>query len=116
MAGALTGGFLNLWRHGRKMVMPGAVTATLFCSALQIGYNELVLARLRMLAQPRTVHVGVLSKRRQEPSTPFLETVVKNLGFDRMSDEQYLAVMRKTRDDHLRRISELEEQIERERQ
>lgn len=43
----------------------------------------------------------------------FLEGIISSIGFNRMDQGQYLEALKKTRDGHLRKIKELEAEIER---
>lgn len=49
-----------------------------------------------------------------EPKLPWPERVLQAVGFQRISDEQYIAKMVTQRDVHLTRIRELELEIEEE--
>jgi hypothetical protein len=47
-----------------------------------------------------------------EPGEPVLGRMLTKLGIQQISDEEYLAKLKKTRDTHLKRIEQLERQLE----
>lgn len=49
------------------------------------------------------------------PKRPLLDRMINAIGLNRLSDEEYLAQMREERAVYLRRIAELETQLEEEK-
>ncbi|KAF8912109.1 hypothetical protein CPB84DRAFT_1957752 [Gymnopilus junonius] len=122
LSGAITGGLLRGLQASRRAVLPGMVTTGVVCTLLQYGFNELTVLRLRYISklkeENRTAVVMPHSRPRDasqvstESSTPVLKTLLSFLGVRPMSDEEYLAKMKRTRDAYLKRIAELELQVE----
>ncbi|KAF8163622.1 hypothetical protein B0H34DRAFT_330712 [Crassisporium funariophilum] len=101
IAGAVTGGLLRGLKSGRRAVLSGILTAGAVCTLLQYGCNEISLARLRYIS------------RLQEGNRP--AQLLKTVGLLPVSDEEYLNKMERTREVYLKRIAELERQVEEEK-
>ncbi|TFL07542.1 hypothetical protein BDV98DRAFT_599831 [Pterulicium gracile] len=112
VSGMVAGGLLNAWRHGRSSILSGALTAGVFCTALQFAFNKAMVARLRMISD-RANGGAVAIPDAPKHSPFFLEGIISSIGFNRMDQGQYLEALKKTRDGHLRKIKELEAEIER---
>ena len=120
---------------GVKGIMPGAVTASLLCTFLQVAYNELGIMRLKFISDqlkktqaqqddagktlaPATKLPETATSTPEAsivvvpppPSQPMSERIFAWLGFQRVSDEDYLERLKAERDGHLRRIAELEKE------
>ncbi|KDR73651.1 hypothetical protein GALMADRAFT_251427 [Galerina marginata CBS 339.88] len=128
LSGAITGGMLRGIRSGRRAILPGMVMTGVACSFLQYGYNELSIMRLRYIAklnEEDRAAVTVPSSKprtaipdRSEPSTTSPSAVqlfLSMIGVRPLSDEEYLAKMKRTRNAYLKRIAELELQKEEEK-
>ncbi|KAF8969645.1 hypothetical protein BDZ97DRAFT_2072267 [Flammula alnicola] len=126
VSGAVTGGLLRGIRSGRRAALPGMLTGAVACTLLQYGYNQLNLLRLRYISKVKgedrtTGDVPVLrtgsdgTTQAGERPVSFLEAVLKTIGMKPISDEEYLAKLKKTREVYLTRIAELEGQAEEER-
>lgn len=158
ISGALTGGILNAWKRespsdaaiiphilqssclnilagGRPGILPGASTAAIVCTVLQLVYNELGVARVKYVsrmmqnASPQpSKQVGtdstpalaalvpaVVSSDSETPKRPMSERILTALGFHKISDDDYIAMMKRKRDGYLRRIAELEKERDSER-
>ncbi|KAI0691039.1 hypothetical protein BC835DRAFT_1279928, partial [Cytidiella melzeri] len=133
ISGALTGGLLYSFRRGSKGIIPGATTAGLVCTLLQLIYNESTVLRVKYVSQklaetrpspvytPGPAHtssptatVADVSNHR-EPPKAFSERFFDFLGMPKMSDEEFLEKLRVKRDSYMRRIVELEAEREKER-
>ena len=131
MAGNVSGLTFMLTEHiaqlqpgGPPGIIPGATTAGLLCSVLQLGYNELRVWRVRYVTRqtvetspntkpqrvaPSDAATGAEETPTAESRTPFHERFVLPLfGVKRVSTEEALARLIKQRDETLRRIAELE--------
>jgi hypothetical protein len=104
---------------GSAGIVPGLRTGAVFCTALQWGFNELWVARVKYTA--RRLHAaGTLQSPPQtkvpepltEPPRSMAERVLSGLGFHKISDEVYLARLKKTREKYLERIRQLEREAE----
>ncbi|KAK2466706.1 hypothetical protein APHAL10511_000964 [Amanita phalloides] len=120
LSGAAAGGILRGWKSGPAAVLPGAATAATICVLLQYAFNEAGIARLRYAsrhyaspAEP-PLHHG-LDYERSEPSPTLAQRMLNVIGVRKMADDEYLNQMKKTRDHHLRRMAQLEMQLEAER-
>jgi hypothetical protein len=98
------------------------VTGALFCAALQLGYNQLLVSRVKFAAQqidgPSIRVTSPSTGEHEQPTEPAksaTERTLTALGFQ-ISDETYLARLKATRDKYLERIKQLEKKIEEERQ
>jgi len=108
MSGAVTGGLLRGLRSGAKAILPGSMTAGVICMFLQWTYNELDIVRIKMLAKPASTATAIP----QENSRPGLvSTLLTGMGLQQLSREEYLEKLKATREEHLRRIEELERQL-----
>jgi len=124
VAGAVTGGLLRGLKTGRHAIVSGAITASAACILLQYACNELRIARLRyistlqeenksLITQPSlTPHNG---KQVYEPSGSVFQQILKAAGLIPVSDEEYLAKLKRTREVYLKRMVELEQQVEEEK-
>ncbi|EKM55194.1 uncharacterized protein PHACADRAFT_195221 [Phanerochaete carnosa HHB-10118-sp] len=114
LSGALTGGVLNAWKRGPAGIVPGVVTASLLCSLLQLGYNELGVMRIKYVSRKlEEAHKPPASATEivtlpPEPSKPTLQRVFEWMGMPKISDEEYLKKLYAKRADVLRRIAEIE--------
>ncbi|OBZ69244.1 hypothetical protein A0H81_10779 [Grifola frondosa] len=127
ISGALTGGVLNAWKRGRAGIVPGATTAGLLCTILQLAYNELGIMRVKyvtkVMQKPEqslddfSPHssVGHPISSSTPPKKPLGERILTSLGFKQISDEEYLQMIKRKRDGLLRKIAELETEVEVER-
>lgn len=104
---------------GPAGVVPGAVTATIICSLLQLGYNELGVMRVRYVsrklqeAQGEQAPPPVLAPTQAvtlppQPAKPMMQRIMEFMGMPEVSDEEYLRKLRHKREDILRRIAEIE--------
>lgn len=87
-----------------------------------MAYNELGVARLRYISRlneesslPTSTPAPashVSSPISQKTAKSFSEKILTTLGLQPVSDEEYLAKMKKTREMYVKRIVELEAQLE----
>ncbi|KAF8634088.1 hypothetical protein AX15_001090 [Amanita polypyramis BW_CC] len=126
LSGAAAGGILRGWKSGPAAALPGSMAAATVCLVLQYAFNEAGIARLKYVSryqasvsQSLPTEPSSLSSDQNisltEPSPSLMERVVHAIGVRRMTDEEYLQRMKKTREHHLQRIAELEKQLEAER-
>jgi hypothetical protein len=92
----------------------GSVVGTLG----QVLYNEIGVQRIKFISrrysipsQPPTPTVSGLAKPPM-PKQPLFDRMIRAIGINKLSDEEYLAQMREERAAYLRRIAKLEEQLE----
>ncbi|KAH8106794.1 hypothetical protein BXZ70DRAFT_915116 [Cristinia sonorae] len=132
LSGALTGGVLNAWKRGRAGIVPGAITASLVCTFLQLAVNELGITRLKFIQEqlqksqaegdqvvqslptaqqsqsPIAVPQNTIQIAPAAPAMPTSERIFGWFGFQKVSDEDYLRRLKAERETHLKRIAELE--------
>ncbi|KAF8809024.1 hypothetical protein BYT27DRAFT_7254907 [Phlegmacium glaucopus] len=119
LAGAVT-----VLQAGRHAIVSGAITASAVCTLLQYACNELGIARLRYIStlqeenklQPSPkAHNGRHGKQVYEPSGSVFQQLLKAVGLIPVSDEEYLVKLKRTREVYLKRMVELEQQVEEEK-
>ncbi|KAF9053019.1 hypothetical protein BJ165DRAFT_831703 [Panaeolus papilionaceus] len=111
LSGAVTGGLLRGIKSGPRSIPSGSITTGLICTLLQYGYNELATSRLRYISKLREEKAtSTDSKVTPVQSLTVSQQLLRLIGVALLSDEEYLAKMRKTRDSYLKRIEELEQQ------
>ncbi|KAG1770353.1 hypothetical protein EV702DRAFT_978070, partial [Suillus placidus] len=121
ISGALAGSILNTWKRGRSGTVPGLATGAVMCGLFQWAFNEFDILRITHVsrvvhAQPLPVTPAApvpthsLPVAAPEPPRSLTDRIFAVFGH-RMSDEEYLNRVKTQRDNHLRRI----EQLERER-
>lgn len=119
LSGGFTGGVWNTWRRGPHGALTGMVFGSVFCAVGQLLYNELGVQRVKFVSRTSLV----ASLRRPLPSAPAItelpvskeplfDRMIHAIGFKKVSDEQYLAQMKKERATHLQRITELEAKLQ----
>lgn len=108
LSGALTGGILRGWKSGTRAFLPGALTIGALCTLLQLAYNEVGITRLRYISGLKD---SASARPSAPPSKPLTERFLSLLGVKQVTDEQHIAKLKATRDGHLKRIAELEQQL-----
>lgn len=95
------------------------VFGTVFCTLGQALYNEMGVQRLKFISrryfiptQPPTSSTISELAEPSVPTKPLLDRMIHGIGINRLSDEEYLAQMREKRAACLRRIEQLEAQLE----
>ncbi|KAM5534055.1 hypothetical protein V8D89_012236 [Ganoderma adspersum] len=114
VSGALTGGIVNAWRNGVSGIWAGARTAGIICTVLQFGLNELTVMRVKFVSRkmqeshsaPEIASLPL--DKLEEPRTSIVDRLMAVIGFTKLTDEEYLKVLKKQRDEALARISILE--------
>jgi hypothetical protein len=142
VAGAVTGGLLRgvksvhyltsffyavanrTLQAGRHAVVSGAITASAVCILLQYACNELGIVRLRYISTLQEENKLLImqpsfkpqnGKQVYEPSGSVFQQILKAVGLIPVSDEEYLAKLKRTREVYLKRMAELEQQAEEEK-
>ncbi|KAH9857143.1 hypothetical protein C2E23DRAFT_720985 [Lenzites betulinus] len=110
-SGALTGAIINKWRNGR--VLAGARTAGLLCALLQLGHNEIGVARIKYVTRkiqepPAPKPLPAPLERPDEVRLSVFDRLLSIVGFRKLSEEEYLKTLKKQRDEALARIAVLE--------
>ncbi|PSR83092.1 hypothetical protein PHLCEN_2v5896 [Hermanssonia centrifuga] len=108
VSGAITGGVLYTLKRGRRGIIPGAVTASVACSVLQLAYNELGVMRVKYVSQRLEAENMPAPL---EPKTPLSQHVLKLFGMHQLSDEDYLEKLKHRREIALRQIAEIEKEL-----
>ncbi|KAJ7582971.1 hypothetical protein C8J56DRAFT_956202 [Mycena floridula] len=108
ISGAATGGMLRGLMGGRRVILSAAITAGVACVGLQRAYNELAVLRIKRIGKELEPSQPV------QHSPPFYQRLLYLVGLVPISDEEYLAKMRRKRDSILARIKVLEEEAEEE--
>ncbi|KAF5386664.1 hypothetical protein D9615_001564 [Tricholomella constricta] len=111
ISGALAGGALRGWKSGPRAILPGALTIGALCTLLQLAYNEAGIMRLRYVSG-LNVSTPVTPP---PPSKSLSERFLTMFGVQQVTDEQYVEKLKATREAHLKRIAELEQQLAREK-
>jgi hypothetical protein len=100
---------------------PGITTGALVCVGLQYAFNELSMARVRYVSAwqaPSTPASSApqtspsVAPSNKEPPKSFWERTSAFVGLSKVSDEEYLTNLKRTRDRHLKRIEKLEQQLD----
>ena len=116
-----------LLQAGRLTIVSGAVTASTVCIMLQYACNELGIAKLRYVSrlqeENRLLKTQSSSNQLQngssnqayEPSSSVFQRLLKVIGLAPVSDEEYLLKLKRSREVYLKRMVELEKQVEEER-
>ena len=140
LSGSITGSLLRgircacfyiiRWRHneleslclaGRTAIVPGLLMGTAVAATLQYTYNEINLSRLRFISklnqESRTAVSKPVIRPQNTPSNPeltenWMDVFLKAIGMTPITDEEYVVKMKKTREVYLKRIHELEMQLE----
>ncbi|KAH0583535.1 hypothetical protein H2248_009162 [Termitomyces sp. 'cryptogamus'] len=112
LSGAIAGGVLRGWKSGPRAILPGMLTIGAVCTLLQLAYNEATVSRLRYISglkvkAPANEAPAAPAPRSKTASERFLTLI----GVHQVTEEEYLEKMKATRDRHLRRIAELEQQL-----
>jgi len=122
VSGGITGGLLRGLVSGRRAVVSGILTAGVFCTLVQFGYNELSIARLRYISRLQdenrsAVEISTLIPQRavQDLSGSFFQVVMNMVGMSPVSDDEYLARLKRKREMYLKRIATLEREMEEEK-
>ena len=104
---------------GVSAILPGAMVVGTASTILQYGYNELSIMRLRyVLNLQRNTDAkgyGGRTTALNEVKEPAFRSLMKFFGVAPISDEDYLAKLRRSREVYLQQIAELEKRIEEER-
>lgn len=98
------------------------LTAGAFCTLIQFGYNELSIARLRYISRLQDenrsavdISTPIPQRAVQELSGSFFQVAMKMVGMAPVSDDEYLAKLKRKREMYLKRIATLEQQVEEEK-
>jgi len=116
LSGIITGAALRGIQTGPRAVLPGAMIVGAAATVLQYGYNELSIMRLRYISSLRRSEENrktTGTALNQITDSPF-QSLLKLFGVVPISDEEYLAKLKRSREIYLKRIGELENQIEEE--
>ncbi|PBL02383.1 hypothetical protein ARMGADRAFT_1158927 [Armillaria gallica] len=113
ISGAITGGVLRGITTGRSAIVSGGITASIASTLVQLGYNELLVTRLKYVSQQSTQSAD--PEPRQNRWAERRATVMSWFGLSKYSDEEFLESMKAQRSQYLARIGELERQLEKER-
>jgi len=120
VAGAVTGGMLRGLKS-RRAIVPGAITASVACVLLQYACNEIGIARLRYIVKFQEENKIQPSFKTQngkqlyEPSGSVFQQLLQAVGLIPLSDEEYLAKLKRTREVYMKRVVELEQKVEEEK-
>ncbi|RXW22070.1 hypothetical protein EST38_g3781 [Candolleomyces aberdarensis] len=88
---------------GRSAALPGAAMASVACVALQYGWNQATMRRLRHLAKlPEDENTA------ESGQPTFRQRMMGIFGVSQISEEEYIAKLKKTRDIYEKRIAFLE--------
>ena len=103
---------------GTRGTLTGMMFGSVFCTLGQVLCNEIGVQRIKFISrryhipsQPPTPTVSGLAEPPM-PKRPLLDRMIHVIGINKLSDEEYLTKMRKERAAYLRRIAELEAQLE----
>ena len=109
---------------GRHTIVSGAVTASTVCIVLQYACNELGIVRLRYVSKSQEENKSMITqpssklqngKQGYESSGSVFQQLLKVVGLVPVSDEEYIAKLKRTREVYLKRMVELEKQVEEEK-
>ncbi|KIO13418.1 hypothetical protein M404DRAFT_12371 [Pisolithus tinctorius Marx 270] len=109
ISGGIAGGVLNAWKRGKVGLVPGLGTGALLCTLLQWGVNELHIFRIRHVYRTITT-MQTVSYQHQEAES-WGDRILSAFG-RRVSNDDYLKRLKTERDTYLRRIEELERELQ----
>ncbi|OJT09105.1 hypothetical protein TRAPUB_14432 [Trametes pubescens] len=94
-------------------VLAGARTAGLVCALVQLGYNELGVTRIKFVTRKieeaaAPVPAPAISEPTDTPKMTLFDHALSLIGFRKLSEEEYVKVLKKQRDEALERIAVLE--------
>ncbi|TFK30270.1 hypothetical protein FA15DRAFT_752359 [Coprinopsis marcescibilis] len=101
ISGAITGGLIRGWKSGRKGVLSGGILASIACVGLQYGFNSANVARLNYVSKAKEAEASkqALASKPAEPVS-FQDRVLGLFGIVPISDEEYLAKLKRTKSIH----------------
>ncbi|KAF9532221.1 hypothetical protein CPB83DRAFT_890967 [Crepidotus variabilis] len=111
LSGAVTGGVLRTMRTGPRTSLSGALTVGAVCTALQYGFNELSIVRLRYISNLQQQSNCSFEETHDNSSDGAFHSLMKLFGVIPVSDDDYLSKLRRSRELYVKRIAELEAQI-----
>ena len=115
---------MSTLQAGRHTIVSGAVTASTVCIVLQYACNEIGIAKLRYVSKSQEENKSLITqpssklqngKQVYEPSGSVFQQLLKLVGLVPVSDEEYLTRLKRTREVYLKRMVELEKQVEEEK-
>ena len=115
---------MSTLQAGRHTIVSGAVTASTVCIVLQYACNEIGIAKLRYVSKSQEENKSLITqpssklqngKQVYEPSGSVFQQLLKLVGLVPVSDEEYLTKLKRTREVYLKRMVELEKQVEEEK-
>ena len=116
---------MSTLQAGRHTIVSGTVTASTVCIVLQYACNEIGIAKLRYVSKSQEENKSLITqpssklqngKQVYEPSSgSVFQQVLKLVGLVPVSDEEYLTRLKRTREVYLKRMVELEKQVEEEK-
>lgn len=94
-------------------VLAGARTAGLVCALVQLGYNELGVTRIKFVTRKieeaaMPAPAPAIPEATETPKMTFFDHALSLIGFRKLSEEEYVKVLKKQRDEALERIAILE--------
>ncbi|KAF5389884.1 hypothetical protein D9757_003630 [Collybiopsis confluens] len=117
VSGLITGGILRGFTRNARGILPGAISAGVLCTLLQYMYNESKIIRLEYLVYKRQTSQQAPSGSTSSPvsqssdAKPWAQRLLSTIGITSLSDEEYLASLKKQRDTHMKRITEIEHEM-----
>ncbi|KII88292.1 hypothetical protein PLICRDRAFT_54134 [Plicaturopsis crispa FD-325 SS-3] len=108
LSGSITGGLLNAWKRGPSGALPGITTGGVLLALAQLVLNEVDVMRVKSMSRLSQPAPPVP----QTPQRPLWHRLLDRIGVHRLTDDEYLAKMKASRDTYLQRIRELEKEIE----
>jgi hypothetical protein len=142
LSGGITGSVLNTWKRsylllllqsriksdsmvlssgGTRGTFTGLMFGSVFCTLGQLLYNEFGVQRIKYISRrhlipsPSSMPIASEPSNPPSPKRPLFDRMIHAIGFNRLSDEEYLAQLREKRAAILRRIANLEAQLEEEK-
>ncbi|KAF9265580.1 hypothetical protein L218DRAFT_147397 [Marasmius fiardii PR-910] len=131
ISGFITGGVMRALTSGLRVALPAAVTVGSACTGLQFLFNQLRISRLRYLSAtaihpeeakvtPPTLVTSpsptsptyTSSNESPKSESNWTTSLLRFIGMTPLSDEEYLTKLRSQREAYLKRIAELQSQID----
>ena len=115
---------MSTLQAGRHTIVSGTVTASTVCIVLQYACNEIGIAKLRYVSKSQEENKSLITqpssklqngKQVYEPSGSVFQQLLKLVGLVPVSDEEYLTKLKRTQEVYLKRMVELEKQVEEEK-
>ena len=103
---------------GKSGIWSGARTAGLLCTLVQLGFNEVGVMRIKFVSRkiqesqsPLPADIPALPTAFEDgPRLSIFDRLLGIIGFRKLTDDEYIKVLKKQRNEALQRIAVLEQE------